>query len=273
MDMGVLPWRVVVKKTSSSSPSARHHPQKTLLHRKSETPVTTDPHSPLTATYHSPLTTDCRSKLSRPLALIVARRPDRSSTFVVSALTITGHHRHICAHCRRSTKLSLLLPLHLTLVVSVPTVAARLASSFSLLTIVEKLKQRSLLEVAKKSLEKAAECVRCLEEDMAKARVDKDADGRITEEEIKEIICLSATTNKLSNIQQQAKEYAALIMEELDPEETGFIMNNVTSSAKTIAGSTPRKQNQRHESSARIIRSILSNKEMRQSQSTRPQSE
>ncbi|QHN96466.1 Glyceraldehyde-3-phosphate dehydrogenase B [Arachis hypogaea] len=54
--------------------------------------------------------------------------------------------------------------------------------------------------------------------------VDKDADGRITKEEIKEIICLSATTNKLSNIQQQAKEYAALIMEELDPEETGFIM-------------------------------------------------
>ncbi|XLR19489.1 hypothetical protein S83_047401, partial [Arachis hypogaea] len=46
--------------------------------------------------------------------------------------------------------------------------------------------------------------------------VDKDADGRITEEETKEIICLSATTNKLSNIQQQAEEYAALIMEELD---------------------------------------------------------
>ncbi|MED6198597.1 hypothetical protein PIB30_067948, partial [Stylosanthes scabra] len=54
--------------------------------------------------------------------------------------------------------------------------------------------------------------------------VDKDADGRITEEEIKEIISLSATTNKLSNIQHQAEEYAALIMEELDPEETGFIM-------------------------------------------------
>ncbi|XLT62667.1 hypothetical protein HN873_019191, partial [Arachis hypogaea] len=54
--------------------------------------------------------------------------------------------------------------------------------------------------------------------------VDKDADGRITKEEIKETICLSATTNKLSNIQQQAKEYAALIMEELDPEEIGFIM-------------------------------------------------
>ncbi|XLU23461.1 hypothetical protein S245_059527, partial [Arachis hypogaea] len=54
--------------------------------------------------------------------------------------------------------------------------------------------------------------------------VDKDADGRITKEEIKESICLSATTNKLSNIQQQAEEYAALIMEELDPEETKFIM-------------------------------------------------
>ncbi|QHO49366.1 uncharacterized protein DS421_1g13360 [Arachis hypogaea] len=54
--------------------------------------------------------------------------------------------------------------------------------------------------------------------------VDKDANGRITEEEIKEIICLSATTNKLSNIQQQAEEYAALIMEKLDPEETRFIM-------------------------------------------------
>ncbi|XP_061376098.1 respiratory burst oxidase homolog protein C-like isoform X2 [Gastrolobium bilobum] len=53
--------------------------------------------------------------------------------------------------------------------------------------------------------------------------VDKDADGRITEDEIKEIICLSATTNKLSNIQKQAEEYAALIMEELDPHDTGFI--------------------------------------------------
>uniref|UniRef100_A0A0K8WMM8 Respiratory burst oxidase C-like protein n=1 Tax=Acacia koa TaxID=468172 RepID=A0A0K8WMM8_ACAKO len=54
--------------------------------------------------------------------------------------------------------------------------------------------------------------------------VDKDADGRITEEEIKEIICLSATTNKLTNIQKQAEEYAALIMEELDPDGSGFIL-------------------------------------------------
>ncbi|KAF3948908.1 hypothetical protein ACB098_03G106900 [Castanea mollissima] len=54
--------------------------------------------------------------------------------------------------------------------------------------------------------------------------VDKDADGRIAEEEVAEIISLSASTNKLSNIQKQAKEYAALIMEELDPENNGYIM-------------------------------------------------
>ncbi|KDP22507.1 hypothetical protein JCGZ_26338 [Jatropha curcas] len=54
--------------------------------------------------------------------------------------------------------------------------------------------------------------------------VDKDADGRITEEEVREIITLSASANKLSNIQKQAEEYAALIMEELDPERHGYIM-------------------------------------------------
>ncbi|KAK4792973.1 hypothetical protein SAY86_023408 [Trapa natans] len=54
--------------------------------------------------------------------------------------------------------------------------------------------------------------------------VDRDADGRITEEEVTEIISLSASANKLNNIQKQAKEYAALIMEELDPENAGYIM-------------------------------------------------
>ncbi|KAG9131185.1 hypothetical protein Leryth_006056 [Lithospermum erythrorhizon] len=54
--------------------------------------------------------------------------------------------------------------------------------------------------------------------------VDKDADGRITEEEVKEIISLSASANKLSTIQKQADEYAALIMEELDPNNLGYIM-------------------------------------------------
>ncbi|XP_020395440.1 uncharacterized protein [Zea mays] len=53
--------------------------------------------------------------------------------------------------------------------------------------------------------------------------VDKDADGRITEEEVKEIITLSASANKLSKITDQAEEYARLIMEELDPGNLGYI--------------------------------------------------
>ncbi|KAJ0714918.1 putative NAD(P)H oxidase (H(2)O(2)-forming) [Helianthus annuus] len=56
------------------------------------------------------------------------------------------------------------------------------------------------------------------------ARVDKDADDRITEDEVREIISLSASANKLSNIKKQADEYAALIMEELDPDNVGHIM-------------------------------------------------
>ncbi|VFQ66822.1 unnamed protein product [Cuscuta campestris] len=53
--------------------------------------------------------------------------------------------------------------------------------------------------------------------------VDKDADGAITEEEVREIISLSASANKLSTIQKQADEYAAMIMEELDPSNQGYI--------------------------------------------------
>ncbi|KAE8798713.1 respiratory burst oxidase-like protein F2 [Hordeum vulgare] len=53
--------------------------------------------------------------------------------------------------------------------------------------------------------------------------VDKDADGHITEAEVKEIIMLSASANKLARLKEQAEEYAALIMEELDPEGLGYI--------------------------------------------------
>ncbi|XP_039125369.1 respiratory burst oxidase homolog protein C-like [Dioscorea cayenensis subsp. rotundata] len=53
--------------------------------------------------------------------------------------------------------------------------------------------------------------------------VDKNADGRINEEEVKEIISLSASANKLSKIQEQAEEYARMIMEELDPNNLGYI--------------------------------------------------
>ncbi|PKI74040.1 hypothetical protein CRG98_005518 [Punica granatum] len=53
--------------------------------------------------------------------------------------------------------------------------------------------------------------------------VDKNADGRITKEEVKEIIATSASANKLMKIRERAEEYAALIMEELDPNDLGFI--------------------------------------------------
>ncbi|CAA6664599.1 unnamed protein product [Spirodela intermedia] len=50
--------------------------------------------------------------------------------------------------------------------------------------------------------------------------VDTNVDGRITREEVQELIILSASANKLSKLKEQAEEYAALIMEELDPEDS-----------------------------------------------------
>ncbi|CAK9210002.1 unnamed protein product [Sphagnum troendelagicum] len=55
------------------------------------------------------------------------------------------------------------------------------------------------------------------------ALCDKDSDGRITGEEVKEVIRLSASANKLSKLKEQANEYAALIMEELDVDQLGYI--------------------------------------------------
>ncbi|KAL0732532.1 hypothetical protein Bca4012_008741 [Brassica carinata] len=66
--------------------------------------------------------------------------------------------------------------------------------------------------------------------------VDKDLDGRITGEEVKEIIALSASSNQLSRIQEKVDEYAALIMEELDPDNLGYI--EVRSSDSNICSAT-----------------------------------
>ncbi|KAI5078602.1 hypothetical protein GOP47_0006273 [Adiantum capillus-veneris] len=52
---------------------------------------------------------------------------------------------------------------------------------------------------------------------------DKDSDGRIAEEEVKEMIMLSASSNKLSILEEQAEEYASLIMQELDVDKQGYI--------------------------------------------------
>ncbi|XP_076920587.1 respiratory burst oxidase homolog protein C-like [Bidens hawaiensis] len=53
--------------------------------------------------------------------------------------------------------------------------------------------------------------------------IDKDKDGKITKDEIKEIIAASASANKLSTIKTDADLYATLIMEELDMEKLGYI--------------------------------------------------
>nr|DAD44178.1 TPA_asm: hypothetical protein HUJ06_002408 [Nelumbo nucifera] len=52
---------------------------------------------------------------------------------------------------------------------------------------------------------------------------DSNEDGRITREEVQELIKLGASANKLSKLKEQAEEYASLIMEELDPENLGYI--------------------------------------------------
>ncbi|KAG2621236.1 respiratory burst oxidase homolog protein B-like [Panicum virgatum] len=53
--------------------------------------------------------------------------------------------------------------------------------------------------------------------------VDKNADGQITEEELKEVLTLTASANKLSKILERVDEYTAMIMEELDPDNLGYI--------------------------------------------------
>nr|GMC73629.1 respiratory burst oxidase homolog protein C [Ipomoea batatas] len=85
--------------------------------------------------------------------------------------------------------------------------------------------------------------------------VDKDADGRITEEEVKEIISLSASANKLSTIQKQADEYAAMIMEELDPNNLGYIM---IENLETLLLQAPNQTVRGHES--RNLSQMLSQK-------------
>ncbi|CAA2979841.1 respiratory burst oxidase homolog E [Olea europaea subsp. europaea] len=52
---------------------------------------------------------------------------------------------------------------------------------------------------------------------------DINGDGRITRDEVQELIMLSASANKLSNLKERAEEYASLIMEELDPDNIGYI--------------------------------------------------
>ncbi|KAJ4979313.1 hypothetical protein NE237_010093 [Protea cynaroides] len=52
---------------------------------------------------------------------------------------------------------------------------------------------------------------------------DKNGDGKLSEDEVKEVILLSASANKLTNLKAHASTHAALIMEELDPDHLGYI--------------------------------------------------
>ncbi|KAL2899218.1 putative respiratory burst oxidase-like protein J [Bienertia sinuspersici] len=53
--------------------------------------------------------------------------------------------------------------------------------------------------------------------------IDKNQDGRLSEDEVREVLVLTASTNKLKKLKSQAGNYAALIMEELDPDHLGYI--------------------------------------------------
>ncbi|XP_073526452.1 uncharacterized protein [Phyllobates terribilis] len=52
---------------------------------------------------------------------------------------------------------------------------------------------------------------------------DKNGDGKLSEDEVREVLVLSASANKLNNLKQQSAVYASLIMEELDPDQLGYI--------------------------------------------------
>ncbi|XP_078179911.1 putative respiratory burst oxidase homolog protein H [Carex rostrata] len=52
---------------------------------------------------------------------------------------------------------------------------------------------------------------------------DKNGDGKLSEDEVAEIIVLSASENKLGKLKANASTYASLIMEELDPDHNGYI--------------------------------------------------
>ncbi|CAN7109750.1 unnamed protein product [Brassica rapa subsp. narinosa] len=60
--------------------------------------------------------------------------------------------------------------------------------------------------------------------EFVKCRADKDGDGRLSEEEVKQFIRLTASANTQSTTQNMVDKYAAMIMNELDPYDFGYIM-------------------------------------------------
>ncbi|KAI7740677.1 hypothetical protein M8C21_025560 [Ambrosia artemisiifolia] len=89
--------------------------------------------------------------------------------------------------------------------------------------------------------------------------IDKDKDGRITEDEIREIIKASASANKLSTIEKLADEYAALIMEELDPDKLNYIrIDKLEKLLKDAAKHIEKEETQDSDESSRKKRKSIS---------------
>ncbi|CAL4956393.1 unnamed protein product [Urochloa decumbens] len=85
---------------------------------------------------------------------------------------------------------------------------------------------------------------------------DKNGDGKLTEDEVKEVIVLSASANKLAKLKKHAATYASLIMEELDPDDRGYIeiWQLETLLRKMVSASeTPEKMNMASASLARTM--------------------
>ncbi|OIT05081.1 PREDICTED: putative respiratory burst oxidase homolog protein H isoform X1 [Nicotiana attenuata] len=75
---------------------------------------------------------------------------------------------------------------------------------------------------------------------------DKNGDGKLSEEEVKEVLVMSAAANKLTNFKQNAATYAALIMEEFDPDHLGYIeIWQLESLLRGMVGSEDGKKNLR----------------------------
>ena len=55
---------------------------------------------------------------------------------------------------------------------------------------------------------------------------------------MEKVIVLSASANKLGNLKKQAAEYAALIMEELDPDHQGYIEVNINFHKFSLTGNS-----------------------------------
>lgn len=70
---------------------------------------------------------------------------------------------------------------------------------------------------------------------------DKNGDGLLSEEEVKEAIVLSASANKLANLKKQAASHAETIFNELDPQRRGIKMSQLATLLKGMVDCEEKK--------------------------------